>query len=407
MEHKTCEFCEKKFQTNNPRKKYCKASCKTRAYELRKGKEVPEFLSGNEYDIIVKEVKVKVENPNYETLKIQLEAVQQKYPELYKKKQKIQSKISELKNNPLASLAFLGGGGLGYLLGHKANNPFITFSAMFGVGLIGYKMAQPSEKTQKLEEIELRKLDKLLQEVDSLIKDNQLKEKFIKINIKNTPEHIEKIDFKEIKVPKRKGLVRKDKKNPPFITASELSDMHFDLYELTGRFGNFLGKIAKNTFITAYGKPGSGKSTFFVQMANFFTEHGMVIYITPEEGISPTFKQKLTNQNINSDNIHITAHKSLREIRKALKTYDYQFCFIDSINMLSDAKPEVLEKLRNDFPDVLFAIIMQSTKDGKFKGSNEYAHNSDINIHVDQGIASTIKNRFNELREYQIFEAYK
>jgi predicted ATP-dependent serine protease len=68
------------------------------------------------------------------------------------------------------------------------------------------------------------------------------------------------------------------------------------------------------------------------------------------------------------------------------------------------ATAQELESLRKDFPEVLFAIIMQSTKDGKFKGSNEYAHNSDINIKVEQGKASTIKNRFNELGDFEIFK---
>ncbi|MBT3422821.1 MAG: hypothetical protein HOG05_06385 [Bacteroidetes bacterium] len=58
---------------------------------------------------------------------------------------------------------------------------------------------------------------------------------------------------------------------------------------------------------------------------------------------------------------------------------------------------------RAKFPDVLFAIIMQSTKDGKFKGSNEYAHNSDINIKIEKGVAETIKNRFGKLGTYEVF----
>lgn len=278
---------------------------------------------------------------------------------------------------------------------------------MIGGGVIGTQITKPSEETKRLKEIEIKKLNDFINKIDGIIQAYKNKEELINEDVKNTPEQIENIEIKEVKIPKRKGLVRKDKKNAPFITASELTNMHFDLYELNGRFGNFLGKIAKNSFITAYGKPGSGKSTLFVQLADYFTKYGIVIYVTPEEGISPTFKQKLTNQDISTDNIHITAHKSLKDIRKALKVYDYQFCFIDSINMLSDAKPEVLEKLREDFPNVLFAIIMQSTKDGKFKGSNEYAHNSDINILVEKGNASAIKNRFNELKEYEVFEDYK
>lgn len=71
--------------------------------------------------------------------------------------------------------------------------------------------------------------------------------------------------------------------------------------------------------------------------------------------------------------------------------------------MIQDVTPANFENLRKENPEVVFAIIMQSTKDGKFKGSNEYAHNSDINIKVAESKAETIKNRFNSLSEFQIF----
>jgi predicted ATP-dependent serine protease len=106
---------------------------------------------------------------------------------------------------------------------------------------------------------------------------------------------------------------------------------------------------------------------------------------------------------VNNPGLHIASYGKLSDIRRSLKAGNYTSCFIDSINMISDSDPAAFEVLRKDFPEVLFAIIMQSTKDGKFKGSNEYAHNSDINIKVDFGVARTIKNRFGELAEYRVF----
>lgn len=47
-----------------------------------------------------------------------------------------------------------------------------------------------------------------------------------------------------------------------------------------------------------------------------------------------------------------------------------------------NATPEKLEGLKNEFNNITFAIILRSTKDGKFKRSNQYGHNSDIHTQV-------------------------
>jgi hypothetical protein len=400
---KNCEFCGKKFTTENSRRKYCKDACKVRAYELRKGLEAPSFLVGNEYDIIKKEVSIKVDNPKYEKLVESINQIETELKKLETQRKSTLNSLDKYKSDTGLALGVLGGGGLGFIAAKNVENDVGKMLLTIGGGLIGSILGSESEqsKVNRMKIINL--LNGSLQQINA---DHQAYSKKLsnyKLSLLLEPKQIEKKEIKEIKVPKRQGLVRKDKKNAPFITASELSGMSFELYKLDGRFGKFLGDIAKNTFITCFGQPGSGKSTFFVQMADYLTKYGMLIYVTPEEGVSPTFQQKLNRLGVDNDQIHITAHTSLKEIRKALRDYNYKFCFIDSINMLVDSTPHDLEKLRSDFPEVLFAIIMQSTKDGKFKGSNEYAHNSDINIKIEKGLASTIKNRFGELGEFEVF----
>ena len=403
---KQCEFCNETFETNNPRKKYCKASCKSRAYEQRIGKETPSFLVGNDYDIILKEHNKQSENKEYSNLKIKIESLKEKSMATKAEILKLKSKMSIINNNSIQRYSALGGGLGAYLLMSEVENPLVKGIVTVGSAYFASQITKPNSVKANRQKQELNYLGNKIKKLKEQLKKETEAISRLNLSLIITPEKIEEVVIEEVKIPKRKGFSKKAKKSSPFTTANELTEMEFDLFELDGQLGDFLGKISKNAFITAYGKPGSGKSTFFVQLADFFTKYGMVMYVTPEEGVSPTFKQKLTNQNINSDNIHISAHTSLKEVRKALKTYEYQFCFIDSINMLSDSKPELLEKLRNDYPETLFAIIMQSTKDGKFKGSNEYAHNSDINIQVDAGLAMTIKNRFNELKQYDIFKAF-
>ena len=47
--------------------------------------------------------------------------------------------------------------------------------------------------------------------------------------------------------------------------------------------------------------------------------------------------------------------------------------------------------------------VFQATKDGNFKGSNEFAHDVDVVIEVDNGIAFTEKSRFGGNGEIKVY----
>lgn len=403
-EQKVCAYCKSDFIASNSRQIYCKKSCKARAYELRKGQDSPEFLTNEDYELVSKEVSTKIENPLYIDAKKKIEHVEQKKVIKQGEIQKLETELSTILNDSNAALWGVGAGAGGWLLSQLFTDKTeigLLFGAIGGLGAGAIRHNQHVNNPKVKQRIEKLKRELFVQK-------GQLKftEKSIRMNttaISLLPKFIEETEIKEIKIPKRKGLLNKKGSKSTFTSAADLRETSFDLYELKNRLGRFLGSIAKNSFITAFGKPGSGKSTFFLQLADFFTQYGIVLYVTPEEGISPTFQAKLKSNNISNEDIHITAFTKLSEIRSALKKYNYAFCFIDSINMIVDAEPDKLEKLRNDYSDTCFAMILQSTKDGKFKGSNEYAHNSDIHIKVTAGLAETEKNRFNQLSEYEVF----
>jgi predicted ATP-dependent serine protease len=54
-----------------------------------------------------------------------------------------------------------------------------------------------------------------------------------------------------------------------------------------------------------------------------------------------------------------------------------------------------LVKLKNQNPRTGFVFIFHSTKDGRFKGGNELAHEVDVIINVEKGLASG-KGRFGQ-----------
>lgn len=55
-----------------------------------------------------------------------------------------------------------------------------------------------------------------------------------------------------------------------------------------------------------------------------------------------------------------------------------------------------MKKLRSRYKGFALVTISQSTKDGKMRGLYEIAHDLDMAVKVENGIARTTKNRFKE-----------
>jgi len=68
----------------------------------------------------------------------------------------------------------------------------------------------------------------------------------------------------------------------------------------------------------------------------------------------------------------------------------YDVIFIDSVNTLGLDLHD-LEKLPKN---KAYAYIFQCTKDGKYRGSQEFEHNADTVIAVENMVAKMHKNRF-------------
>ena len=56
--------------------------------------------------------------------------------------------------------------------------------------------------------------------------------------------------------------------------------------------------------------------------------------------------------------------------------------------------PAELREIRNIHKKSAVISICQATKGGLLRGSNEFIHDSDIHVMVENGIATTPKNRF-------------
>ena len=187
--------------------------------------------------------------------------------------------------------------------------------------------------------------------------------------------------------------------------ASDVLEMDFNQLPFTGDWLEFIGQPEPNFNCVIFSMPGEGKSTFSIRFANYLAQNfGEVIYISNEEGISQTLKQKIAQiPEPISSRFLISDWTDYETLKSKLAKSNAGFVFIDSLDN-AGLNASHLKELRKLFPDKAFITISQVTKEGKFRGSNELAHDSDITIEIVAGVATTRKNRYLQKgREMEVF----
>ena len=235
--------------------------------------------------------------------------------------------------------------------------------------------------------------------------DAQRKERIIKTakdNIKLLKQQKKSIQFAEIVAKnsiqigvaevKRKGVlkvVNTDKYkdvNIPSLGLNKNTQWHY-----------LMGDPSVNFMAMLHGLPGNGKSTFSIQFADYFQRnHGDVLYIASEQkGYNKSFQDLLHQYNVGSnfDIANDSKDHNYKKILAAAK--EYKLVIIDSINHIG-LTSEQFEDIREKSPKTAFLAIMQSAKDGNFKGSQEWAHNCDIIIEMRKMVAHQTKSRFSQ-----------
>jgi hypothetical protein len=184
------------------------------------------------------------------------------------------------------------------------------------------------------------------------------------------------------------------------MSARDLEQFEYPKYDFTGRWNQFFGDPSINCHYMVFGLPKSGKSTFCMHFAKYLADnHGSVLYVASEEGFSQTLKNKMTNFGLTSDNMHFSNYREAEPIMDIASEYD--FIFIDSVNFIN-ISPEQIREMKHKNRNLSLITIQQATKDGDFRGSQEYAHDSDSIVKIADGIA-TQQGRFQEMSQMMVF----
>ncbi|MCF8284670.1 MAG: DNA repair protein RadA [Sphingobacteriales bacterium] len=162
------------------------------------------------------------------------------------------------------------------------------------------------------------------------------------------------------------------------ISSQDLLKMEFETIGLQGKYRELIGDPSVGFIAMVYGLPKSGKSTMCLDFAQQLAEHhGKVLFCPIEEGFGYTLQEKIDRLGASHPNLYIA-----EQVPVDLSAFD--FVFIDSV---SKAGMEIsdITALHKKFPRTAFIFIYHSTKEGKFRGGNEHAHEVDVIIEVVNG----------------------
>ncbi len=197
-----------------------------------------------------------------------------------------------------------------------------------------------------------------------------------------------------------KGLLKSKKALNGIMTVGEVASMEFKKLNFTGKWAELMGQPAPNFDMMLFGQPGSGKTTLLLLFGHYLaTNFGDVLYISGEEYNSSPLTDKTQKLPSFPSNFHI--FKNLKNLPVELSAY--QFVILDSITDLGVGLDEY-KVMREESPETAFILILQTTKDGKFKGGKEWEHEVEVAGEVDNGMVRIYKNRYGVKGAINFFE---
>jgi len=442
---KNCIQCNKELENKRSDAKYCCSTCKGRHFENKKaamlqeqGNKISNTLRGvissntetPEKKIVplITKILIPIETNEYKELKNRMDAFQTSKKRLEWEIKQLQSNINEIESNGgkmLTLITTLSSAAVAYEKTKNVWSSLLFGSIGYGAGRIINSLSD--EKSEQNKQFEVAKLKSKICLLNvSLTSINmqigELNTKMIGIkrydfkHVPNIPMYIKKAEIEstkpveiisslpeitnptEVNLIKESRLVKKTEpiKSDKILCSLDLQKFEYKALKFQGKWLEFLGLPSINFHLVLHGMSGEGKSTFAIQFAKYLAQNfGKVIYVSGEEGFAKTFNDKLTNNDAACPDLFVADLHSFEDIIRDVPADTYNFIFFDSLDDMGiDAKK--MKELRKIYKDSALITISQSTKDGKMRGSNQITHDSDMAVKVDNGIATTTKNRFKQ-----------
>lgn len=290
----------------------------------------------------------------------------------------------------------------------------ILIGAAAGIGTNYYNKSTQSKREQERQQIIVRNQQRI-QELNEKLKRVESGLAKAKTELSGIPEYV--TVRKEIKVPVtqvpgtghvQKPTAAQNDKPDNVVSSMDMKMQKGRRLNFQGEWQHFFGQPSILFHLVIHGLPGEGKSTFAIMLAKYLADNfGRVLYISAEERKDETLIMKLDRLQARSKYLDFPEPDVLKfeEIKERYKQGVFNFIFIDSLTYLY-IDTDRLRELKEIFKDAAFITICMSTKDGKMRGSQEIVHDADIVVHVQNGIATTTKNRFKPKdQKFKIFDS--
>lgn len=190
-------------------------------------------------------------------------------------------------------------------------------------------------------------------------------------------------------------------------------------YETGIRGLDFLlnGGLVKGSTVLASGTTGAGKSTLFLQIADYMANisHQKVLYIAGEEN-KEQVKMRANRMLVNSDFIFLSEDPEVEKISNAIYTYMPSLVIIDSLQMVYSPTikqhPMTPTQMKNGLLtltkltrllDTTIVFIGHATKGGFIAGLQTLQHMVDTVMYV--GIDDDTNSRFVEVKKNRFGES--
>ncbi|WP_338792321.1 hypothetical protein [Bernardetia sp. MNP-M8] len=197
----------------------------------------------------------------------------------------------------------------------------------------------------------------------------------------------------------QQSLAGVDEYQDKFLSGEEILASKYTIVPMSKEFvkSGYDG-IPTDATIFVYGKPKNGKSTYCMILAKALSMNGKVLYVGNEQirkgKAVKSFKDLVQ---IVGTNPNITYSQHIPSNLKG-----FPFVILDSVNTLDISYEEWLQ-LRKENPDTFFVLVSHVSASGRFRGTEQMAHDVDVLVEVKNGRAYVTQGRYGT-GEFQIFE---
>jgi predicted ATP-dependent serine protease len=165
---------------------------------------------------------------------------------------------------------------------------------------------------------------------------------------------------------------------PPLPNASTVRQQNYAVLPLPAPYDALLGKLPRTAqfSLLLYGENGTGKSTLSLRLAELFARitNKRVLYNGNEEPVETgTLKLRLDMLGIHDRRIDFLDSKIFADLEAYLKSGQYAYAFVDSVNNYDVPDTRVLQ-LQYDFPAISFVFLSQMNKSGQSRASETLKH---------------------------------